>query len=433
MEPSQNNYRPQKGSFLKLLIIILIAFSMGYMLGDFDAEQQPLSESDITNLAESKPQVWTCSMHPQIRQPKVGLCPLCAMDLIPVDTDSGGNNDNVSELTLSPNAGKLEYNESRLGYIDAWVPGRLDRLYADYTGIPVKKGDHMVNMYSPDLFSAQQELIQSIKAFNGLKKSGLTIMKETAEQTVTAAREKLALLGLKEWQIEKIVKTGKPSDHMTIYAPMSGIVVHKNAVEGMYVNTGTRIYTIADLTQLWLKLDVYESDLSWIRYGQDVEFKTDAYPGEIFEGKISFIDPVLNALTRTVKVRVNVPNQDGKLKPEMFVHAVVKTSVASGGKVMDAELSGKWICPMHPEIIKGNRGSCSICGMPLESSESLGYTSVNETMIEAPLIIPASAPLITGKRAVVYIEDPESRFPTQKRPPMRDVRSSWVRVPGITT
>jgi Cu(I)/Ag(I) efflux system membrane fusion protein len=156
---------------------------------------------------------------------------------------------------------------------------------------------------------------------------------------------------------------------MTIYSPISGVVIDKNVLEGMYLKTGDRIYTIADLSQVWIadlsqvwvKLDAYESDLSWIRNGQEVEFEIEAYPGEILKGKIGFIDPFLDTKTRTVKVRVNVPNSEGKLKPEMFVRAV-----------------------LYPVVADAAEG-------------------------ESLLLIPASAPLITGKRTVVYIKVPGNK------------------------
>jgi len=217
-----------------------------------------------------------------------------------------------------------------------------------------------------------------------------------------SARERLKQWGLTPDQVKEIETQRKPTDHLTIYSPMGGIVIQKNAVEGMYVNTGTPIYTIADLSRVWVKLDAYESDLSWIRFGQRVDFETEAYPGETFAGRIAFIDPVLNEQTRTVKVRVNVPNPDYKLKPGMFVRAMVHSKLSMSGKVIDPELAGKWISPMHPEIVKDKPGTCDICGMPLVKAEDLGFITVSAGDKEAPLVIPASAPLITGTRAVVY-------------------------------
>jgi Cu(I)/Ag(I) efflux system membrane fusion protein len=180
----------------------------------------------------------------------------------------------------------------------------------------------------------------------------------------------------------------------------------------MYVNTGTRIYTIVDLSQVWVNLDAYESDLSWLRYGQHVEFTTEAYPGETFAGTISFIHPVLDEATRTVKLRVNVANRDGRLKPGMFVRAIVKSKVATDGRVMDPSLAGKWICPMHPEVVKDSPGTCDVCGMPLVRAESLGFVGPQPGTDDKPLVIPASAALLTGKRAIVYVEAPGDGKPT---------------------
>jgi Cu(I)/Ag(I) efflux system membrane fusion protein len=151
--------------------------------------------------------------------------------------------------------------------------------------------------------------------------------------------------------------------------------------------------------------------MMWVRYGQQVEFKAEAYPGESFKGKISFIDPVLDPKTRTVKLRVNVENPDGRLKPGMFVRAIVRAEVAQAGQVMDPAMAGKWICPMHPDIVKETFGTCDICEMDLVTTESLGYVKVHAPN-EAPLVIPASAPLITGKRAVVYVRVPDANKPT---------------------
>lgn len=302
--------------------------------------------------------------------------------------------------------GKIDYDESRLADITAYVPGRLDRLYIDFTGAPVEKGDHLVYLYSPELLAAQEELIQALRVARRLEQSNVTVLRERVETTVENSREKLRLWGLAAEQIADIEQSGKPKEHLTIYSPLSGIVIHKNAQEGMYVQTGTRIYTIADLSHLWVKLDAYESDLRWLRYAQPVEFETEAFPGEVFRGRISFIDPVLDPSTRTVKVRVNVGNSFNRLKPEMFVRATVRPQLTSSGEVVNAELSGKWVSPMHPEVIRSQPGQCPICGNPLVRAESLGYAQAPPSRNEAPLVIPASAPLITGKRAVVYVSIP---------------------------
>ncbi|NLF37881.1 DUF3347 domain-containing protein, partial [bacterium] len=159
----------------------------------------------------------------------------------------------------------------------------------------------------------------------------------------------------------------------------------------------------------WLVLDAYESDLEWIRYGQTVEFAVDACPGEAFTGRVAFIAPILDEMTRTVDVRVNVPNKDGRLKPGFLANAHITSSIAADGRAMDASLAGKWICPMHPEIVKDGPAPCDICGMKIVTAESLGYAAPAAAAAEMPLVIPASAPLITGKRAVVYVAVPGGR------------------------
>jgi len=426
---------PKLKAQAKKIPILLLAFALGFFLKWAVTSVPHTQENGHRPIAQGPEKVWTCSMHPQIRLPKPGLCPICNMELIPLSADESDTVVGMRQLTVSESAaklmeievapverkyvtaavrmvGKVDYDETKLAYITARVPGRLDRLYVDYTGVPVKKGDHMVYLYSPELISAQEELLQAIQAVKNIQDTELNVMREMTEATLKAAREKLRLWGLTAEQVAEIERTGKVRDHLTIYAPIGGIVIDKNAVEQKYVDTGTRLYTIADLSHIWVKLDAYESDLQWLRYGQQVEFTTVSYPGEIFRGVISFIDPVLNEKTRTVKIRVNVPNPEGKLKPGMFVKAVVHSRVAAGGRVMHPDLAGKWICPMHPEVIKSDPGKCDICEMPLVRTETLGYVAADPQKVHKPLVVPASAALVTGTRAIVYVQLPDANKPT---------------------
>ena len=415
-----------------LIALVILAFSFGIMISGRNNSTDETGHEHTTEKS-TEPAVWTCSMHPQIKLPKSGKCPICFMDLIPLDTGDGEELD-PSQIRISEAAkelaqiqtatvsrgfaeaeirlvGKIAYDERKVSYITAWVPGRLDRLYADFTGITVNEGDHMVSMYSPELFAAQEELLQAKKAVQSLGKTKSNILKKTAEQTLSASREKLRLFGLTEQQIQEIETTGKTSDHLTIYAPIGGVVLHKNAKEGMYVQTGTQIYTIADLSQLWIYFEAYESDLPWVRYGQNVEFSSPSFPGEKFEAIISFIDPVVDPQKRTVKIRAVVDNKNNRLKPDMFVSAVLKSKLDSHGNVVDKNLAGKWISPMHPEIVKDGTGTCDVCGMALVKAEKLGYSTKATTDKDSPLLIPVTAPMITGKRAVVYVEIPNDDAP----------------------
>lgn len=407
----------------------------GYALRGWIAPaHEPAASPQPVAAGEQKAQVYTCSMHPQIRQPGPGLCPICGMELIPVNSgeeEAAGprafvTSESAKALMDIQTArverrfveaeirmvGKVDYDETRLATISAWVPGRLDRLFVDYTGVQVRAGDHMVSLYSPELLTAQQELRSASEALARVSPNAPQVLRDTGEATVTGAREKLRRWGLTDEQVRAAESKGGLSDHVTIYAPIGGTVIERNGTEGMYVMTGETIYKIADLSKVWVKLEAYEADLAWLHYGQTVTFTTEAYPGETFEGKISFIDPLLNPMTRTVRLRVNVDNHDGRLKPEMFVRAVVRAQVATSGRVMDPGLAGKWISPMHPEIVKDGPGTCDICGMPLVRAEELGYVPAEAKPEDMPLVIPASAPLITGKRAVVYVEVPGAEKPT---------------------
>lgn len=403
----------------------------GYWIGtsaDGGAANGTLAQAE--NAASQK---WYCSMHPQIIRDRPGLCPICEMELIPMP-ESMATDTSPRELTVSQAAaklmdiqtsrverrfvaseirmvGKVQYDETRVKDITAWVPGRLDRLYVDFTGTTVRKGDHLVYLYSPELISAQAELLQAVRAMQKVGENTSEYLTKSTETTLDATREKLRLLGLTDAQIQEIEQSGKPLTHLTIYSPIGGVVIRKMVNEGAYVTTGTPIYTVADLSQLWVLLDAYESDLPWIRYGQEVQFTTEAYPGQAFTGWVSFIDPVLNPVTRTVRVRVDVPNPQGRLRPEMFVRATVRSQVALGGRVMDPEMAGKWICPMHPSVVKPQEGQCDICGMDLVTTESLGYVAA-DAPAEPPLVIPDTAPLITGKRAVVYVKKAGTEAPT---------------------
>ena len=395
-------------------------------------EQKEHTEHGVEETVQEEPTLWTCSMHPQIQEKSPGKCRLCGMDLIPVESDTGDEGPRqlsmseaamkLAEIQTAPAqrmfvehesrlVGKIEYDETRTKSITAWFPGRLERLFVDYTGTPVKKSEHLLEIYSPDIRTDQEALVQALRSVRESPASADPVIQRNRIDVLQKARERLRLLGLTEEQIKEIEERGEPSERIVFYSPIDGIVIHKSAIQGDYVQTGHRIYTIADLTHVWLKMDAYESDLQWIRYGHDVEFTTVAHPGEIFHGRVSFIDPFLSEKTRTVKIRVNVENADGKLKPEMFVRAVVRSKVTQDGKVIDEEIAGKWICSMHPEILKDVPGFCDICEMPLVTVESVGFVAPEEGNQEPPLVIPTSAVLVTGKRAVVYVRVPNTDKP----------------------
>jgi Cu(I)/Ag(I) efflux system membrane fusion protein len=369
---------------------------------------------------------WTCSMHPDVRMDRPGMCPKCNMPLIPV-SQLGSEYEKLEQgagLEVKPVSyrelfkeiratGKLDYNERRVAYITARIKGRVDRVYADVTGIQVKANDHLVDIYSPELYVAQEELLQALAEFESKPNERF------AQTVLDAARTKLRLLGILPEQIDQIEKSRKQTTHLTIYAPIGGVVVEKNIREQQYVDEGDMLYRIADLDPIWLYLDIYERDLAWVRYGQAAEVTVEAYPGQTFEGRIVFIDPFLNDETRTVRVRVNLANPDGKLKPAMYASARVRVQLQPDGLPQRTGLEGKYICPMHPEIVSDGPGQCSICQMPLEQVQDLfppqpavrGETvAAAEHEIGKALAIPKSAVLDTGRRQVTYRKNRQGAY-----------------------
>lgn len=403
-------------------IVVAVALLLGGLAGRF-LSPSPSAPPAVANAhgagaTKAAPTVWTCSMHPQIRQPGPGKCPICAMDLIPLVTDASAD-EGPRVLVMSDSAralaeiqttaverrlpiatvrlvGKLDYDETLLRSLTARFPARIDQLFVNYTGIPVKPGDHLARIYSPELVTAQRELLTAFSA-------------DPASTFTHIAREKLRRWDLLPDQIEALIADGTPSEAFELRAPIGGVVIDKNIKEGDYVKTGDPLFRIADLRVLWLHLSAFESDLAWLRFGQQVTFAVEAYPGETFAGRIAFIAPEIDRHTRTTAIRVNVPNPDGRLKPGMLARGQVQALLAGDGQVIVPELAGKWIGPMHPEIISDHPGQCPVCGMDLVPAASLGFAE--PVAGQAPLVVPASAVLRTGRRAVVYVALPDRDHP----------------------
>ncbi|MBX9790595.1 MAG: efflux RND transporter periplasmic adaptor subunit [Pirellulales bacterium] len=360
-------------------------------------------------------------MHPQIRLPRPGRCPICGMTLIRatqlaseqarIEQTAGLQTTKIVPRELFKElrtVGKIDYNERAVAYLTARVAGRVDRVYADFVGIRVKKGEHLVDIYSPDLYSGQSELLRALE--NADRPTG---DRAFYARELEAARTRLGLLGILPEQIKEIEAARRVSTHLRIYAPIGGVIVEKNIRDQQYVEPGDMLYRIAVLDPVWLYLDIYESDLAWVQYGEAVDVTVEAYPGEKFRGQIMFIDPFLNDATRTVKVRVNLKNPDQRLKPAMYATATIHVRLLADGSPQPTGLEGKYICPMHPEIVRGDAGKCPICEMTLEqvpprrkpiSGDVAERSKPGEGASGLPqvLAIPKSAVLNTGRRQITY-------------------------------
>ena len=352
-----------------------------------------------------------------------GRCPVCAMEL--VEATSVGGGDGIS-VTIEASArrlvgiqtamskmgqvtrtirtiGSIDFDESRLSTISAYIDGRLEKMYADYAGVEVSNGDDLAMIYSPQLYSAQTEFVTSLE---GSSPKRFQIGDSNLQDM---ARENLSELGMTQDQIALLQQSRKPQSRIRIKAPQSGTVIEKTAVEGDYVKTGQKLYRIADLTSVWLMLDLFPDDASTVRFGQQVEAEIQSMPGEVFTGRVAFIDPTVNKKTRTVRVRVEVMNFDGKLRPGDYATARITVPAIPTKLVYDPALSGKYISPMHPQVIRDEPGDCPLCGMDLVPTVQLGYAA--EPQPEQRVVtVPRDSVLLTGDNGVIYVETEPGRF-----------------------
>jgi len=280
--------------------------------------------------------IWTCSMHPQIRRNEPGKCPICGMDLIPLvqnntTTDSGAvhftkeaaelanvltsvvtREKPIMEVRLY---GKVQADERLLQSQTAHIPGRIEKLFVNFTGEMVHKGQTLALIYSPELITSQQELLEAAKT------------KDSQPEIYEAAKERLRQWKLTESQIASIESSGSVQNNFEVFSNSTGIVTARRVNNGDYITQGTVLYDIADLSRVWIMFDAYESDLAFLNKGDKISFTIQAFPGTNFSGNILFIDPVIDPVTRVSKVRVEVGNQSGKLKPEMFATGIVKANL----------------------------------------------------------------------------------------------------------
>lgn len=354
---------------------LLAGLLLGWLFFGGSPEAEVAAREEVASEAvheheEGEAEVWTCAMHPQIRQDGPGQCPICGMDLIPVA--SGGETVGADEIQMTEAAmkiadvqtvtvqhavptkeiylpGKVQADERRIAAVTARFPGRIERLYVNFTGEEVRKGERLASIYSPELIQAQKELLEAVR------------FKETNPSFYEAAINKLKLWDLTNAQIQNIQETGKVQYNFDIYATQSGTVVRRNVSEGDYVSEGQPLLDIANLGKVWVLFDAYENDLAWVEVGDEIKFTVSSKPGEVFTSEVTFIDPVINPQTRVASVRTEVANPKGQLKPDMFAQGILESTLDE---------------------------------------------------IENALVVPKSSVLWTGKRAVVYVKDPTFEQPT---------------------
>ncbi len=371
--------------------------------------------------------LYICPMMCTPAQKEPGRCPVCAMELV---KSKSGNDGPSMEITLDPAArrlahiatavaqespitrsiravGQLNYDEGSLKTIAAYVDGRLEKLSVDYTGAVVQNGDPLGVIYSPRLYSTQVEFLLAKRAVDTQSELARAMTRQANHNLYDNARQRLIELGMTVAQIEQLERESRADSRLLLFAPMSGTVIQKLAVEGQYVKEGQAIYQLADLSSLWLMLELFPEDAAALRYGLRVDAEVQSLPGKRFAGRVTFVDPCVDPKTRTVSVRVVLPNEKGLLRVGDYARATIDVPVGVDGtpvdKCYDPELAGKWIGPKHPHVVEDHAGRCRVCGAGLVHASAFGFTAETAEQPRA-VLIPRSAILHVGDHSVAYVE-----------------------------
>lgn len=292
--------------------------------------------------------------------------------------------------------GRIDVDERKLAFVPARIAGRLDKLFVNFTGIEVKKGEPLALIYSPDLVAAQREYHLALENLEKVKGSDITEVVESARSLVEASETRLRLWGITHEQTAEIKTHKNPSIHMTISSPIGGTVIEKMVLEGKYVTEGENLYKIADLSTVWMLAEVYEYELPWVRLRQRVEITSLSSPGNASHGTVSFIDPIVNPNSRTVKIRADIPNPKRKLKPQMFVNAKL---VASLGETVLAVPKSAVLDTGLRQLVYVDQGNGVYEGRKVTlGSEAAGYYAVTKGLSPGERIVVAGNFLIDSQR-----------------------------------
>ena len=338
-----------------LIIAVLIGLFAGWLLfgtTSNSSSENKISKEEKHSLEEHSSEIWTCSMHPQVRQQEPGDCPICGMDLIPAESSATGLAPNEFKMTENAMAlaniqttvigemsssnssielsGKIKANGDKAATQPAHFNGRVDQLYVTSVGETVRKGQAVAKIYSPELVAGQQELITAYR------------IKDAQPQLYNAVKNKFMNWMIPQSQLAEVLKTGIPKPSFTIYAQVSGVVTELMVNKGSHVMDGQPIFKVANLSTVWAEFDAYETTIQDIKEGQDISVVVKAFPNKTFNAKVSFIDPILNTSTRTVRVRATLNNKEDLLKPGMFVTGTIKLDTDNNTQITVPKSAVLW-------------------------------------------------------------------------------------------
>jgi Cu(I)/Ag(I) efflux system membrane fusion protein len=318
-------------------------------------KQQGHTEAKRSN-GERKIKYWQAPMNPSEIYDKPGKSAM-GMDLIPVyeDQTSSGSAVQIDPVTVQNmgvrtanvektdfsrsirTIGEIDYNEENIFIVSSKISGWIEKLYVDYTGKPVRRGQPLLEIYSPDLVTTQQEYLLALKNKKLIGETQFASIREGAESLLNSTRQRLLYWDIPESAVKELEESGQVKKTLRLESPANGVVVHKNVIEGLYIKEGMSLYQIADLSTIWVYVSIYDNEVPWVRVGQKATMELSYSPGKVLEGKIDYIYPYLDEKARDVKVRLEFPNPDLKLKPGMYANVWVKTPAIEDAIVVPSE------------------------------------------------------------------------------------------------
>lgn len=399
--------------------ILIIGILIGWLL--FGGQQEAHVHEQVTETTK-KPKMWTCSMHPQIMQPEPGDCPICGMDLIPAQengealaanefkmTENAMALANIETIKVSEEAknhsslkltGTIEANEKTNAIQTAHFGGRIEKLFVNFTGEEVRYGQKLALIYAPELVTTQQELLTAAR------------MKTSQPELYKAVRNKLKLWKLSEAQIQQIENSQQVITQFPIYANVSGVVTEKMVEEGNHVKEGAALFKVSNLQTVWASFDAYEDQLTQLQTGNKITITVNAFPNEEIPAKITFIDPVLNAKTRTVDVKVVLNNKNDKLKPGMFVTGVLAKEVKQTDVIIIPKSAVLWTGKRSLVYVKTSptlpvfEAREVVLGATMNDSYEVvsGVSASDEIVVNGTFTVDAAAQL-QGKKSMMNTTD----------------------------